>query len=375
MAKNNECIEERKDSFRVHIPYYDQLGSRRFYSKSFSVKKYGSRAKALEMAKKHRDEIKVKIAGDQIVKTEKYTFKAVYLLSMDLYTITKETRRKLDLIFNKYAFSVIDPETDFSKIKYAAIQKQLNSMVSEASNDTIKRVFSIWKRLYKNAIALNVVYRDETINVTVPRSEKVIKKREQTTSYTEVLKVLAMIDEKTEDQRDKMLYKNALLIMLYTGMRPSEVFALEVSAIDQFNRTINIYQRTGSTSKEKYTIVKVKTDSSARLIQYPPELISVFSELIDNAKNGLLFIRSNGKLLNGDQFSDRINKISGGSFRAYSLRHQLTTDLITQGTDLRTIMELMGHSESTMTLYYARSNEEKKRAAIENRIINDVPQA
>ena len=39
------------------------------------------------------------------------------------------------------------------------------------------------------------------------------------------------------------------------------------------------------------------------------------------------------------------------------------------------VMELMGHSESTMTLYYARSNDQKKKEAIENRIINDIKTA
>ena len=163
--------------------------------------------------------------------------------------------------------------------------------------------------------------------------------------------------------------------MLYTGMRPSEVFALETKAIDFDKKVIKIYQRIGSTISERYTIVKTKTESSVREIQFSSDLENILKELCDKSIDGYLFMKQNKKFINGDGFSDMLNKTTNGSFRAYSLRHQLTTDLLQQNTDLRTIMELMGHSESTMTLYYARSNDQKKRQAIENRIINNVKQA
>ena len=63
MAKNNECIEERESSYRVKLIYRDDEGNKISYSQSFSFKKYGTKQKALEYAKKHRDEIKVKIVS------------------------------------------------------------------------------------------------------------------------------------------------------------------------------------------------------------------------------------------------------------------------------------------------------------------------
>ena len=70
-----------------------------------------------------------------------------------------------------------------------------------------------------------------------------------------------------------------------------------------------------------------------------------------------------------------INRIISFEFYQFFLCqfvYQLTTDLIDQNVDLRTIMEIMGHSESTMTLFYARSNQKKKKEAINNRIINGI---
>ena len=103
---------------------------------------------------------------------------------------------------------------------------------------------------------------------------------------------------------------------------------------------------------------------------YKPEIDDILKGLADSSINGYLFMKENGKLLNGDAFSDRINKAANGTFRAYSMRHQITADLLSEGKDLRTIMDIMGHSEGTITLYYARSNENKKKEAINSRVIN-----
>ncbi|MBR6232374.1 MAG: site-specific integrase, partial [Erysipelotrichaceae bacterium] len=203
----------------------------------------------------------------------------------------------------------------------------------------------------------------------------IIKKKDQTTTYSEVARAVELVSKKTKNPRNRMLYVNALWLDLFSGMRPSEIFALETNAIDFDEKQIRIYQRIGSTSTEKYAIVKVKTESSVRTVDFPPSLEGILRELVDNAIDGYLFKKDNGKLVNGDEFSDRLNKATSGTFRAYTMRHQLTTDLMEQGVDLRTIMEIMGHSESTMTLYYARSNQKKKKEAINNRIINRMNEA
>lgn len=375
MAKTkHECIEEIPGkngiTYKVHIPYYDDLGIRRFYSKSFSEKKYGTKQKALENAKKDRDEIRVKLANKMIVKMKKASLEEIYKRAFDLHQVSFSTRRKDDSNFYNHIAPAVDISRDFASFRYSDIQSQLNSMVTSCSQDMIKRAFYIWKQCFRYAIADDYVSKDETLKVIIPKSELIIKKKEQTTNYGEVMRVIELIEEKTKNRRNRQLYTGAIWIMLYTGMRPSEVFALESSSVDLKNRSIKVVQRTGSTAKERYTVVKAKTESSVREVYYKPELDDILKGLVDSSINGYLFMKENGKLLNGDEFSDRINKATNGTFRAYSMRHQITTDLLSEGKDLRTIMDIMGHSEGTMTLYYARSNENKKKEAINSRVIN-----
>jgi site-specific recombinase XerD len=68
--------------------------------------------------------------------------------------------------------------------------------------------------------------------------------------------------------------------------------------------------------------------------------------------------------------SSKLNRISKDlriDFRMYQLRHQFSTDLIVGGADLRTVQELMGHADSSMTLSYARSNSSKKKSVVDDR--------
>ena len=54
------------------------------------------------------------------------------------------------------------------------------------------------------------------------------------------------------------------------------------------------------------------------------------------------------------------------SVRWYDLRHSFGTHLIAGGTDARTVADLMGHADVSMTLrHYTHPNEAGKRAAIE----------
>lgn len=367
MAKNNECIENRDNSYRVKISYIDETGKRKYYSKSFSIKKYGSKQKALEYAKKYRDDIRVKINNNIAIKHEKKTLKEVYNLSMDLYQCTLETKRKLKLLFNKYILNELNESIYFENIKYNDIQRTLNKMISIASDDSIKRVFSIWKRLYKYALACDLVIRDETIKVEIPKSELIEKKRPMNTDINQLMDICNRINDSSINKRDKILLQGALWIMWYTGMRPAEVFALNIENIDLNNKLIYVCQSLGSTSTQFNTIRRTKNDNSIRYIPLSDQLIPIIKELSDISIDGYLFIRDNGSFLNSTILSNITRKVSDKSFRPYMLRHQFSTDLILDGVDIRTIQELMGHADSSMTISYARSNQELKRNALNNR--------
>ena len=373
MARNNECIYDRGSSLQAKIPYNaidEKTGEtkRTFVSKSFKIKNYGTKQKTLEVAKKYRDEMKVKIANKMIIKEKDQTLDDVYNIYKESMQLSLETMRKYDSLYRVHILSCIDKNKKFKDITFKDIQKSLNKMTTELDQNGIGKAFTLWKRLYKYAIFSDIVMKDETMKITVPKSEKVIVKKDMTTTIEDIEDIIEKIPYYVKNERKAYLYIKAVMIIAYTGIRPAECFALEKSSIDFKNRKIIIKSKIGSSSKERWTITKPKTEESYRDVIMPEILVLPLTDLINNAETDYLFIKDDGKYINGSEFSDSMNRISKGKFRAYTMRHQFITDLITSGTDLSTVQYLAGHKNPNMTLAYARSSEEKQFQAVQNRV-------
>lgn len=368
MARKYEYIEERESSYRVHLPYNDESGKRLFYTKSFKFDNYGNKTKALEHAVKYRDTKKNEIRNNKIIKQKHYTLEEMFNKTLDVNQTTISTQHKYRVFYNKYIKSYFGGEIDFAKIKYEQIQKSLNAITTIATNDTIGRVKTLWQRMYRVALINKYVSTDETIYIQVPKSEMVVIKKPMETSFEEMLEAIKAIGKLTINDRDKFLAQSALIIMYYTGMRNAEVCALNKKYIFFDKKQIYVCEAVGSTSKEKIAIKATKTQSSIRYVPIVNELMQPLDQLIMQANgNDYLFVRENGKMMTGDRLSEICRLATHGKFRAYQLRHQFSTDLLLNGTDIRTIQELMGHTSSSMTVSYARSNNDIKMLAVENR--------
>ena len=288
--------------------------------------------------------------------------------TLDVYQGTINTQDKYKAVYNKYIKSYFGGEMDFAKIKYEHIQKSLNAMTTLATNDTIGRVKTLWERMFRVAIINKYVSSDESIYIKAPKSEMVVIKKPMETSFEEMLEAIEAIGKLSVNDRDKFLAQSALIVMYFTGMRNAEVCALNKKYIFFDKRQIYVCESVGSTSKEQIAIKTTKTQSSIRYIPMANELIKPLEQLILQANgNDYLFVRDNGKMMTGEKISEICRKATHGEFRPYQLRHQFSTDLLLSGTDIRTIQELMGHTSSTMTVSYARSNNDMKMLAVENR--------
>lgn len=54
-----------------------------------------------------------------------------------------------------------------------------------------------------------------------------------------------------------------------------------------------------------------------------------------------------------------------GGFVTHDARHTVTTKMLHAGSDLKTVAEIVGHSDRTMTMHYAHTSEQSRRAAME----------
>ena len=366
-----EFIQERKSkdgkhvTYRVTIPYYSN-NKRVFFTESFSSKKYGSKKIALEMAKECQDKMKRQLVTGIHIDTD-ITLKDVYQSLDTVYSMSPETKRKYITIYNKYILACIDEFKPFKDITSRDIFSTLEKAKTTSSDNNIARIFSLWKKLYKTAIVNEWVMVDMTIKVIVPKSILPKKKKDLTTSFDELQRVCDELETHMSNKREARLIVLALTIMYYTGIRPAECYALEKTNINLTNRQLTICQSISSDDKRKGFISRTKNETSIRTIPYPKELDSVFEELYTISKGDLLFIKDNGELFTSAFVSVHIRKNTTGNFTAYKLRHQFATDLLLNQTDIRTVQDLMGHTNSSMTIEYARSNDKVMSEAINKR--------
>lgn len=369
MRKEKYIIEKKyKDHtvFEVNFRYNDLNGIEQSYSKSFNSLRYESIKEAFEEAVKDRDKVRSQIATVGKTKAKK-TLKDVYKEMKELFPQTPETFRKYDVLYNHFIKKLENRPID--KITAKDITMSLNKAMNK-SQDSINRLFTVYKKIFKCAIINEYIYVSPLDKVQIPKSKIVIKPKSVVMECTinDVIEALS----KTDNYSENSIYNNKLIIYAiyvinYLGLRPAECYALSKKDIDFKKRTVNIDKAVGMGKDRKPYIRATKNQSSVRILPIPDILLPILQDLCVFQKNNQLFTRYNGQLLSSEYVSFRINqalKKKGMVFRMYMLRHKFSTDLLMNGVDVRTIMELMGHTNSSMTIEYARSDKERKMEAI-----------
>lgn len=257
-------------------------------------------------------------------------------------------------------------KNDLDKFSLYLKKKKINSFKNVTKKDIINyleylnkedlSVTSIARKL--TSIKNFYIYLTKTEYIKTNITEgierpKLRKKLPQVLTIEEVDKLLDIPLNNAFDYRNK-----AMLELLYgTGLRISELLDLKLGDID-FNNCI--VRCLGKGNKERivpigeYVIFYLNSYLEYRLI------------LLKNKKSEYLFLNSRGARLSRFSFfkilknilkTKNINK----NISPHSLRHSFATHLLEGGGDLRSIQELLGHSDiSTTKIYTHISNKQLK---------------
>lgn len=155
-----------------------------------------------------------------------------------------------------------------------------------------------------------------------------------------------------------------IILCLYTGIRIGELLALTWADVDFKNGYIIINKTChyGKDFNGKYLriVSEPKTISSKRIIPVPPQILkllkwvkkSTVGENVVCGKSGnAIDVRSYQKT-----FSRLLKKINVDRKGFHSLRHTFATRAIECGMDVKTLSEILGHKNATVTLNrYAHS--------------------
>ena len=333
------------------------------FTQSFSEKDYLSAKKALDCARRYRNQILYEASNDLIQKVDNTTVEELFEEYLETTTDSFKTKDYHQKLFNKYIGCKDKRIQDVTK---ADIVNDLNKMVGIASDDTIGRVYSIWRDdIVGTALYKEIIQKDISLGVRRPKSMMFTKKRGVTTDRETVLAIEKHLLGYIKSRYNAKVIVALIETLYYTGMRPAEVEVLTRKDIK--DGWIFVSKELGSSMTEQNVVRIPKTPTSNRRVPIHPNLVPVLDELLDFARTDNIFAKEDGDFMSSTWIGNTIRnvcKIHGLEFNLYRLRHNMATSLVINQVDTKTTMEILGHSNYDMSLYYATSNDDLKEDAV-----------
>jgi len=196
-----------------------------------------------------------------------------------------------------------------------------------------------------------VIKEDITRTLKVPKIEKKIP---EIMTMNEVVTLLEQpVGNNPKEIRDK-----AMLELLYaTGIRVTELISLKM---EDLNLQMN-YIICNDGNKER--MIPFGAKAKMALMRYLEE---VRNEMLADAKSHVLFVNCSGQAMSRQGFWKLIKfyaKKAGitEDITPHTLRHSFAAHLVENGADLRSVQEMLGHSDISTTQIYANINQNKLR--------------
>lgn len=274
----------------------------------------------------------------------------------DFCDYLKIDKRYSDLTVESYR-TEIKGYLDFFKEKNIKVKDIKNSDIKdylayikkgETSDRTLAHNVSVIRTFYKFLLTLKIIERNPTEFLELP---KLRKKLPTVLSKEEVEKLLDI------DLTDCYSYRNkAMLELLYsTGLRVSELVNLELSNIDLENCTLKTI---GKGNKER--IIPI----SDYALYYIEKYINEYrGSMLKKGVNNYVFINNHGNVMTRQGFFKIVKKLATDKgiktpISPHTLRHSFATHLLDYGADLRSIQEMLGHSNLSTTQIYTHVSSE-----------------
>lgn len=213
---------------------------------------------------------------------------------------------------------------------------------------TIAHNLTVIKNFHSYLLKEKIVSKNVSEFIERPKLKKAIPKA---LSMEDIDNLLNIPLKTPFDYRNK-----AMLELMYgCGLRVSELINLELNDIDMTNCLIRIM---GKGSKER----------DIPLGEFAIHYLNLYIErrhlLLKQKTCDKLFLNNHGQGMTRQGFFKNLKSLLkekglNESISPHTLRHSFATHLINRGADLRSIQEMLGHSDISTTKIYTKVNDEK----------------
>jgi integrase len=255
------------------------------------------------------------------------------------------------------------------KIAALDIQRLVNQKHDEGlSPRSVRYLYSVLRSALKQAKNGQLIERNPSEGVDLPRLRKF------------------KIDPYTPDEARRFLEAIQLdrlralyVVAISTGMRQGELLALQWDNVDlNSNSPVVRIENTIRRTAGKLRLSDPKSDSSRRFLPLPQIAVDALAShrarqeqerLLTGSKwkeTGFVFTTTVGTAMDGSSLSNRFRKLLTTLklrvIRFHDLRHTAASLLINEGDGPRQVMEMLGHSQISLTMdLYSHIFESTKR--------------
>lgn len=168
------------------------------------------------------------------------------------------------------------------------------------------------------------------------------------------------------DSRSHMF---GIFLCLYSGLRIGELLALEWHDIDFVNYTLSITKTCFDGKDANGVFGRItdmpKTQSSCRIVPLPKQIMPLLKAVKKNSESAFVVAKGENSLLVRTyqrNFASLLKRLNIAQRGFHALRHTFATRAIECGIDVKTLSEILGHKNPTVTLNrYAHSLMEHKK--------------
>lgn len=211
---------------------------------------------------------------------------------------------------------------------------------------TVSRNIASLKAFYHYMLQVGCVAEDLSEQLKAPKIEKKVP---EIMSPEEVIRLL----EQPTGDTPKEIRDKAMLELLYaTGIRVTELITLRISDVNMQLGFILCRDRT------KERIIPFGAAARNALARY---LDGTRDAMLENKASDVLFANCSGQPMSRQGFWKLIKyyaKKAGikADITPHTLRHSFAAHLVENGADLRSVQEMLGHSDISTTQIYANMN-------------------
>lgn len=216
---------------------------------------------------------------------------------------------------------------------------------------TIARKASALRRYFRWSTRTGRIDADPAVSLRAPSGEGRLPR---VLDGSELQEILEPRDIEERHPLWRVKRDDAILEILYgSGLRVSELCSLDLSNIDVKRGIVTVW---GKGAKER------RVPLTRAAIEAIGEWSSIRHEVVNAESAGALFVNGRGRRLGTRDVRRLLDDRAPNPTHPHALRHTFATHLLDGGADLRSVQELLGHSDVVTTQRYTHVSKERLRS-------------